>query len=197
MEIIKFYQEAFLLSAEKLLSAEAETRKMLERIARELEKKIAKDLVGKEFYSSDLFGKDDWYYKAYQGHVFKAVVVKADVTSEIMKSITDDYHNYRNPVNLNVFFMRNPNTELESKKNLTAKEISLLKELKWWWGVNKGESADYKRYDGRSIDGVNRDLSELKHNLRMVGRLSWTYDLSQLTDEELLERGLRAEVDIC
>lgn len=50
MEKISFYQQAFLRSAEKLLGAEAETRKMLERLEWEKAEAVAKKIVGKSIY---------------------------------------------------------------------------------------------------------------------------------------------------
>ena len=202
MEILQFYQEAFMRSAEKLISIEAETRQMLERLANEKRNQIAQDIIGKEYNYSDLFRTNDWNYKHYKGHVFKAVLVETTVVRDIIGNLENDYGESiwekREILELKVYFMRNPLEVLSSNKNLTGKEKDLLRELSWWWKQCKnGNNPNYKYFEHRHIYKPSRELDNLKNKLYMVGQFTWSYDFKSLTSDNFLNTGLRSVVDLC
>lgn len=189
-------------SAEKLMGIEAETRQMLERLADEKRNQIAQDIIGKEYNYSDLFHTNEWEYKYYKGHVFKAVLVETIMVRDIIGNLGNDYDKstWDKPrlLELNVYFLRNPLEVLSSNKNLTEKEKSLLKELSWWWkrGEN-GNNPNYKYCERRHIYKPYRELYDLKNKLYMIGKCTWNYNFKSLTSDDFLKAGLRAVVDIC
>lgn len=196
MEVSQFYQQAFLHSAEKLISAEAETTAMLEQLAQEKERAVEKKLVGKEFYYDSLVCEDYWDYEKYKDYKYKAVKVKTTVSRDITGNIKYAYSDETSLIELKVYFMRNPVEVLESKKQLTSKEIELLKELVWWWKSTKNGKSPVV-YKTRDVLDIHRDLRDLKHKLYMVLYLSWDFDFESITSDDFMEWGLKAKKSLC
>lgn len=196
MEVSQFYQQAFLRSAEKLISAEAETSAMLEQLAQEKERAIEKKIVGKEFYYDSLEGVNAWDYEKYKGYKYKAVKVETTVMRDITGNIKYASSGETGLIGLKVYFMRNPVEVLESKKQLTNKETELLKELVWWWKNTKNGKSPIG-YKIRDVLDIHRDLHVLKHKLYMVLYLSWDFDFMSITSDSFIERGLKAEKSLC
>lgn len=197
MEVSQFYQQAFLKSAEKLIGIEAETRAILEKIASEKEGAIAKKLIGKEFDYGTLEDENAWGCNNYKGFTYKAIKVKAKVSSDIIGNIVQ-YSTLYKPdlINMTVYFMRNPIEVLESKKTMTNKEIALLKELVWWWKQSKnGNNPD--GYNHRDLYDIHRELCDLKHRFYMVVYLCWEFDFKRITADDFMERGLRGVKPLC
>lgn len=198
MEKISFYQQAFLRSAEKLLGAEAETRKMLERLAWEKAEAVAKKIIGKTFDATQLISTVSYYYKDYKGYDYKAVFAEGSVVDNFVDNITDNHRFYKNDslLYVSVLFMRDPN-EVPGIK-LTDKEKSCLKALSWFWDrVKDGENPHYKTYGSKSIYDIHRELCELKNNLHLVYDLQWSYSLQDITSSNFLSCGLRAVANLC
>lgn len=197
MEVQQFYQQAFLRSAEKLIGIEAETRAMLEKIASEKEGAIAKKLIGKEFDYGTLKDQDAWDHKKYKGYTYKAIKVKAKVSSYIIENIVQHSTSYKpDLINMTVYFMRNPIEVLESKKTLTSKEIALLKELVWWWKQSENCN-NPDSYNHMDLYDIHRELCNLKHGLYMVVYLYWGFDFMRITADGFIEGGLRAVKPLC
>ncbi len=197
MEIIKFYQEAFVRSAEKLIGIEGETRTILYRLAYEKQECVAKNLVGKEFTDEDLFS----HPKLHRNRRYKVVMVETEIEDNLIDNLTQHRGDmkFTDPrlFRIIVYFMLNPIEILNTNTKLTTKEKALLNSLlRIYNHIKDGVNYRVDSWNKHPRE-LSRELYQLKNNLDIVEPLHWNFNLPKITSDNFLESGLKANCKIC
>lgn len=189
MNPIRIVQKGLEEATAKQIEVSAAISQYFHIIASEKEHYVRKQLLDKEFLCEDLLepGKStyDWKYEDYEGHIYKTVAT--DITVDEWEARNPYGGGKRRPFSLEIAFLRNPDEILNSKMKLTDGEIKILKNLQ------KSYERKYGHADYGHLKQAQYDLRKLKHKINLLITIYWSFTFEEITEEDFLEHGLRAQ----
>ena len=198
MTQLEFYQEALTKSAEALLNANAQVQSYAALLAKMKKDAIAEKMIGEVYNIDALMQKNHYKYKDFAGKELKCVVVKSYVEEDSVLYIKKDTH-YNGLINIEIIFLADPDTILNSKQKVTDKEKELLKKLSNFYAIGKGNKRNQSEYDygHQSLTSMADELYYLKHKYRMSFSLTWQYSFEKILSGNFLTSGLKAVQTLC
>lgn len=159
----------------KHMEVEGAMKNYFELIASAKRQYVRRKLVQKEFRCEDLLNPKELQYEYrgadVAGHVFKCVAVRVEVNA-----FATVYPATSKPINMSILFLRNPDEILSGNKKLTDLEKRYLKQLN-----NNYMAVFGGLYD--EIFAAARELSGLKHGIRLVIQRDWEFSFQEVTSQ--------------
>ena len=182
---MEIYQQALVRAIEQTANGQLAVTEYLTRLAQMKALQVYDYCMGKTFRSEEM----------------KCEVMPVAVSYRIRNSVWDRgrcYSKYdRQIIYIEIAFVADVGSILESKRRqLTDAERKYLKELKkhrceskdaakgsWW-----RRGADSEAYE--RVISIGRKLEELKSKLKVVESAEWTWELSDITSDMFMKKGM-------
>lgn len=183
MERQELIQNMLVNSTERLINAAAEVQNNIKWLLNIKGSLILKKTKDKEYKAGDLLaGKESWSYKYINKEaMMKLVFLYSSIDNYYLGHLTTT-ERHRNIINLNMFFMQDPDKILKSKAKLTEAEKIILREMKEYY--------DASYLDVNRIYTLDSRLVALKHRYSLVYNPSWGFTLDDLLKPNFLDMKL-------
>ena len=179
------YREGLVHAAERLIQAEAECRRFAEIMMREKQEKVVNKCLGKVFKCDDIFIKEQWRTENFKGRETKCIGVSFSVYHNMYDTLTDQHYEWQPKMaNMTLHFLCDPDEYLNSKKKLTEKERSLLKEMRGCYECRNNNRLSDK------AEKLSNELDGLKNSIYMYNDLTWSFSLDRLLADDFLSSSL-------